>query len=167
VLGINQKVGNNDVVLAGGGFQLRLRSAGRFGFEARQSFLHADYWSGGFERNSYPFALSLMVYIFPNTDARHFNLYGLAGLGVMPDTVRVRFSPGQFRSQDFLEWEAHLGLGAELRFRWFAIEAEVRGIGLLRDGSDRPATYYDGIQNGPIPEKSLGLQGNLYVSLWF
>src|SRR5262249_36049827 len=97
VLGINQKVGRDDVVLGGGGFQLRLRSKGRFGFEARQSFLHAEYWNGGFERNSFPFALSLMFYIFPNTDARHFNLYGLAGVGVMPDTVKIRFAPGDYR----------------------------------------------------------------------
>jgi hypothetical protein len=167
VLGLNQKVGTNDVVLGGAGFQLRLRSKGRFGFEARQSFLHAEYWKGGFERTSYPFALSLMVYVFPNQDTRHFNIYGLLGVGAMADSVRIRFAPGDYRSQDFLEWEGHVGLGLELRFRWFAIEVEGRGIGLVRDNSDRPAVYYNGIQGGPIPEKSLGLQGNAYLSFWF
>jgi hypothetical protein len=167
ILGLNQKVGTSDLNLYGAGFQLRIRSMGRFGFEASQSFLRATHWNGGFERNSYPFQLSLMLYIFKNEDSRHFNIYGLAGVGVMPDSVKVRFSPGDFRSQDFLEWEGHIGLGAELRFKWFAIEGDVRGIGLLRDNSDKPALYYQNIEGGPIPEKSLGLAGNLYVSLWF
>ncbi len=167
VLWVGQQVGNQDVVLGGAGFHLRLRSKGRFGAEFSQSFLHGSYWNGGFERNSYPFMMSLMLYIFKNEDTRHFNIYFAGGVGVMPDTVKVRLAPGDERSQDFLEWMLHLGVGAELRFKWFAIEADVRGIAMALDKIDYPAKYYDGVQGGPIPDTSWGVQGKLSLSLWF
>lgn len=55
VMGLNQKVGNDNLVLGGAGVHFRFRSRGRFGLELMQSFLHADYWNGGYQRNSYPF----------------------------------------------------------------------------------------------------------------
>ena len=167
VLWVNQSVGNEDMVLGGAGFHLRLRSKGRFGAEFSQSFLHASYWNGGFERNSYPFMMSLMLYIFKNEDTRHFNIYFGGGVGVMPDSIKVRLQPGDERSQDMLEWMLHLGLGAELRFKWFAIEADVRGLALVLDKVDYPAKYYDGVQGGPIPDTSWGVQGKVSLSLWF
>ena len=81
-LTLNQQIGGNNVTLGGAGFHMRIRSSGRFGFEMAQDFLHASYWNGAFQRDSFPFSMSLMFYIFPNTDAHHFNLYGLAGVGV-------------------------------------------------------------------------------------
>ena len=167
VLWVNQSIGRDDMVLGGAGFHLRLRSKGRFGVEFSQSFLHADYWNGGFVRNSYPFMMSLMLYIFKNEDTRHFNIYFAGGVGVMPDSVKVRLQPGDEREQDFLEWMLHLGIGAELRFKWFAIEADVRGLAMALDPTDYPARYYDGIQGGPIPDGSFGVQGKLSLSLWF
>ena len=59
-LTLNQQVGNDQVTLGGAGFQLRLRSAGHWGFEASQSFLHGSYWSGAWQRDTFPFQLSLM-----------------------------------------------------------------------------------------------------------
>ncbi len=166
-MGINQKVGNNDVILAGGGLQMRLRSAGRFGFEIAQSFLHANIWNGGFVRDSYPFTTSLLFYLRQNRDNVHFNLYGLAGVGVMPDTVSVRFSAQDTRSQDFLEWEAHVGAGAELRFKWFGLDLEGRYAGLWRDNSDTPAAYYQGIPGGPVPNSSQAWVATGYLTVWF
>jgi hypothetical protein len=44
----------------------------------------------------------------------------------------------------------------------------VRGLAMIRDNTDRPATYYPSNVNNPvIPDKSLALQGNAYLSLWF
>jgi hypothetical protein len=167
VLGIGQTVGSHDMVLGGAGFQLRIRSKGRFGFELSQSFLSASYYNGGFERSSFPFTVSPMFYLFPNQDSRHFNLYVLAGLGGMPDTVKLYDENGARVHQDFLEWELHAGAGAELRFRWFALAADVRVLGLFRDDTDRPARFYNGVAGGPIPDKSWGVQGNAYVNFWF
>ena len=50
-LTLNQQVGKDQVSLGGAGFQLRLRSAGRWGFEASQSFLHGSYWGGAWQRD--------------------------------------------------------------------------------------------------------------------
>src|SRR5262249_20391718 len=133
VMGINQTVGTHDVVMGGAGIQMRVRSKGRFGLELKQSFLHTEYWNGNFQRTSYPFTFSLMCYLMPNQDKRHFNMYGLAGFGAMLDTIRVRDENNNLASQDFLEWMGHVGLGFELRFKWFAIEADARLVGLLRD----------------------------------
>lgn len=166
-LTLNQQVGNDQVSLGGAGFQIRLRSAGRWGFEASQSFLHGDYWAGAFQRDSFPFSLSLMFYIFPNKDAHHFNLYGLAGVGLVADSVTLNDENRQQVTQDFTEVEVHAGLGAELRFKWFGIEADARYISLWRDGSDAPSSYYGNIKGAPVQASSYGIQGNLYLSLWF
>ncbi|HXU68056.1 MAG TPA: hypothetical protein VN947_01945 [Polyangia bacterium] len=166
-LTLNQQVGNDQVTLGGAGFQLRLRSAGRWGFEASQSFLHGSYWSGAWQRDSFPFAVSLMFYIFPNRDAHHFNLYALAGVGLVADSVTLNDENHAQVTQDFTEVEVHAGLGAELRFKWFGIEADARYISLWRDDSSSPASYYGDIKGGPVQSSSYGLQGNLYLSLWF
>ncbi len=167
VLGINQQVGNDKVVLGGAGFQFRFRGRGRVGFEIAQDFLHADYWNNNWQRNSYPFQMSLMLYLMPNDDSRHFNLYALAGLGAMFDTISLRDENHNMVSQDFLEWEGHFGLGAELRFKWFAIEADARALGMLRDNSSGAAPLYANVQGAPVAEKSYGFSGNLFISLWF
>lgn len=166
-LTLNQQVGNDQVTLGGAGFQLRLRSAGRWGFEASQSFLHGSYWSGAWQRDSFPFALSLMFYIFPNRDAHHFNLYGLAGVGLVADSVTLNDEYHQQVTQDFTEVEVHAGLGAELRFKWFGIEADARYISLWRDSGDTPGAYYGNVKGAPVQASSYGIQGNLYLSLWF
>jgi hypothetical protein len=166
-LTLNQQVGNDQVTLGGAGFQLRLRSAGHWGFEASQSFLHGSYWSGAWQRDSFPFALSLMFYIFPNKDAHHFNLYGLAGVGLVADSVTLNDENHQQVTQDFTELEVHAGLGAELRFKWFGIEADARYVSLWRDDSSTPASYYGNLKGAPVQSSSYGIQGNLYLSLWF
>ncbi len=166
-LTLNQQVGNDQVTLGGAGFQLRLRSAGHWGFEASQSFLHGSYWSGAWQRDTFPFSLSLMFYIFPNKDAHHFNLYGLAGVGLVADSVTLNDEYRQQVTQDFTEVEVHAGLGAELRFKWFGIEADARYIALWRDSGDAPGAYYGNIKGAPVQASSEGIQGNIYLSLWF
>ena len=166
-LTLNQQVGRDQVSLGGAGFQVRLRSAGRWGFEASQSFLHGSYWSGAWQRDAFPFQASLMFYIFPNKDAHHFNLYGLAGVGLVADSVTLNDENHQQVTQDFTEVELHAGVGAELRFKWFGIEADARYISLWRDGSDTPSSYYGNRQGAPVQSSSYGIQGNLYLSLWF
>jgi hypothetical protein len=166
-LTLNQQVGSEQVTLGGAGFQLRLRSAGRWGFEASQSFLHGSYWGGAWQRDAFPFALSLMFYIFPNSDAHHFNLYGLAGVGLVADSVQLYDENRQKVTQDFTEVEVHAGLGAELRFKWFGIEADARYMALWRDSGSAPGSYYGNVKGAPVQSSSEGVQGNLYLSLWF
>ena len=166
-LTLNQQVGKDQVTLGGAGFQLRLRSAGRWGFEASQSFLHGSYWSGAWQRDTFPFQLSLMFYLFPNKDAHHFNIYALAGVGLVADSVTLNDENRQQVTQDFTELELHAGLGAELRFKWFGIEADARYLGLWRDDSSTPASYYGNLKGAPVQSSSNGVQGNIYLSLWF
>jgi hypothetical protein len=166
-LTLNQQVGRDQVSLGGAGFQIRIRSAGRWGFEASQSFLHGSYWGGDWQRDAFPFQASLMFYIFPNKDAHHFNLYGVAGVGLVADSVTLLDENRRQVTQDFTEFELHAGLGAELRFKWFSIDADARYISLWRDGSDTPSSYYGNIQGAPVQSSSYGIQGNLYLSLWF
>ena len=167
-LTLNQQVGNDQVTLGGAGFQLRLRSAGHFGFEASQSFLHGSYWGGAWQRDSFPFQLSLMFYLFNNRDAHHFNLYGIAGVGLMADSVTLNDENRQQVTQDFTEFEVHAGVGAELRFKWFGDRGRralrqpvarrlVDAGELLRQLEGRPGAV----------ASSYGIQGNVYLSLWF
>ena len=69
--------------------------------------------------------------------------------------------------QDFTEFEAHLGVGAELRFKWLAIEAEARGVSLWRNDSEQPAAYYTDTNGTPVPQSSQGIQGTLGAMFWF
>jgi hypothetical protein len=158
---------NEDMVLGGVGLQLRIRSKGRFGVEISQGFLWGSAVANNLQRTSFPFDFSLMFYVFPNKDERHFNLYGLAGVGAMADSINVRNEYGHKVDQDFLEFNGHIGAGAELRFKWFALEADARLIGWVRDNSDHPATYYGSVNGAPVQDKSWGASGNLYVNFWF
>jgi hypothetical protein len=167
VMGVSQKIGDRDMVMGGAGIQLRIRSKGRFGFELKQDFLKGSFMNGEFERSSYPFAFSLMLYVFPNEDTRHFNIYFLAGLGAMADSVRLRNPQGYMVTQNFLEGLGQLGAGLELRWKWFAIAADARFLGLIRDSSTPPGSYYGDIDGAPVPKKSWGWQGNAYINFWF
>jgi|GEM_PF-3272686 len=168
VIGLNQTVGGNNVILYGGGIQLRIRSMGRFGLELAQSVLQTEnYWNGNWQRTSFPFTFGLMLYVFPNQDSRHFNLYGIAGVGAMLDSVSLRDENRQKVSQEFLEWIAYVGAGAELRFKWFAIAGDFRFNGFWRDDSSAPAAYYKGVPGGPVPANSMGYQGKLNINFWF
>jgi hypothetical protein len=111
--------------------------------------------------------LSLMFYLLPNNDRTHFNLYGVAGVGIVPDSVTLNDENKVRVQQDFTELALHAGVGGELRFKWFALEADGRIVGLWRDNSDRPAVYYGNVSGAPILKSSYGVQGNLYLSLWF
>ncbi len=166
-MSLDQKVGNQAVVMGGAGFQLRLRSAGHFGFEASQSFLTASFYNGAFSRNSYPFQLSLMFYLFPNRDAHHFNIYALAGVGIMGDDVSLYDENQRKVTQSFTEYDVHAGGGAELRFKWFGIEADARYVKLWRDDSSTPAAYYAGQSGAPVQSSGQGVQGSIYLSIWF
>jgi hypothetical protein len=166
-LTLNQQVGNDRVTLGGAGFQLRFRSAGHFGFEIAQSFMHADYWNGAWSRDTFPFQLSLMLYLFPNHDAQHFNISGLGGVGLVGDSVSLYDEHRVQVTQDFTEVELHAGLGAELRFKWFGIEADARYLWLWRDNSDTPAAWYGDLNGAPVQKSSQGVQGNIYLSIWF
>jgi hypothetical protein len=190
VLGIDQSINGHDVVMPGGGVQLRFRTRGRFGLELAADFLHgkfsADATAGEAKpasatpgtttpyfhiadvtRDSIPVTLSMLFYIFPNDDARIFNLYFLGGVGVVSTNMQLTDENGQSVKQGFTEWEGHLGIGAELRFRWLAIQADVRGIALSRDDSSAPASYYAGVSGGPVPKSSTGGQGTLGATIWF
>ncbi len=168
LLALNQKLGSDTAILGGGGVHLRLRNSGRFGFDFEQGFLYGENHNQTYRRWSYPFQWSMMIWFLPNNDdRRHLNFYALGGFGIMPDTLKVQFTSGDSRSQDLVEWMAHIGLGAELRFKWFAIEAEARFVGLFLDEVLTPGSYYSGVNYAAIPEASYGFQGKLMASFWF
>ena len=143
--------------------------AGRFGFEISQNFLKGQVWNGGFTRQSFPFTASFMFYLFPNQDTRHFNIYALAGVGAGMDFISLRNGPyGYPAEQTFLSWIVQAGAGAELRFKWFAIESDVRIAGLWRDKNFADGQYYRGVEtSAPVAAKTLAISGNVFMSFWF
>lgn len=168
VLSLNNQVGDERLTMWGGGLEFRYRSRGRFGLSAVLDYAHGSSdRSGGVTRDSLPASLSALIYIFANRDARHFNLYFLGGLGVVGTTMTLHDDQGRRVKQDFTEYEAHLGVGAELRFKWFAVEAEARGVSLWRDDSEQPDAYYTDADGAPVPRSSQGIQGTLGAMFWF
>lgn len=168
VLSVNQQLGGERLTMWGGGLEFRYRTHGHFGLSAVLDYVHGSSgYNGGVERDSLPASLSALVYLFTNRDARHFNLYFIGGLGVIGTTMTLHDDQGRRVKQDFTEFEAHLGVGAELRFKWLAIEAEARGVSLWRDDSEQPAAYYTDTGDGPVPRSSQGIQGALGAMFWF
>ena len=166
MLALDQRVGNNDVVLGGVGFQMRVRSQGRFGFEASQWFLHAEYWRGGFERDSFPFQLSMLFYLFPNTDAHHLNFYAIAGVGAMPDTVTL-----YDQSNQRVRRTSSSGKCTSASAPSCAAVVRHRDRRALHGPRARQRRLAGGVLRGrlgrPGAVELAGVQGNLYVSFWF
>jgi len=167
-LGINQQIGGQDTILYGGGLELRFRNRGHFGIETALDFLHGDFTlNGPISRDSMPFTISLMGYIFPNDDIHHFNIYFLGGGGIVSTTMTLIDERNLQVKQDFTEWELHVGLGAELRYSWFALRADARGVALWRYDNDIPAAWYTNVDGGPVPSSSYGLQITAGAAAWF
>jgi hypothetical protein len=167
-LALNQEIGGKALTLAGAGIEMRFRTRGRFGMEASLDVLHGSgTLNGTVERDSYPFQLSALFYIFPNSDDHHFNLYFLGGAGVVSTNMKLNDEHNQQVTQGFTEYEAHLGGGLELRLKWFALRADVRGLALFRNEDDTPASFYANVDGGPVPHRSYGVQGTLGASIWF
>src|SRR5262249_28031626 len=106
-------------------------------------------------------------YIFPNTDDRHFNIYFLGGVGVVSTSMTLTDPFNIAVKQDFTEFEAHLGVGTELRFHWFALRADFRGVSLWRSAPHVPAAYYADVEGAPVPKQVYGFHGTLGASIWF
>jgi hypothetical protein len=172
-MGINQEVFGENQNLMGGGLQLRFRNRGHWGAELGFDILHANIGNDAFVRTSYPISAGAMIYIFRNRPENHFNIYGLVGLGLMPDNITLykgSRAPGrEERSQRFLEYMGQAGGGVELRFRRLALSADIRAIGLLLDGSGPAGSYYTDrdVDTGPVPMNSVGYKANVGAHLWF
>lgn len=167
-LGISsQEIFGEKVRLYGAGLNLRFRNQGHWGFELGMDALRANIGDGAFVRTSYPFTFAPMLYIFKNRPENHFNIYGVAGFGLMADDVRLYEGSTQERRQQFWEVLGHLGGGAELRFRYLALYADMRMMGMLLDDSSHDGQFYQGIEGGPIPASSLGYKANVGALLWF
>lgn len=122
---------------------------------------------GDVGRQSRVISASLVAYLLRNTRSRIFNLYFLAGGGYISSTLGLTNQYGRRVRQNFGEYEGHVGVGAELKFRWFAIDANVRAIGMLRNNRSAPAAYYANVDGAPINPRSFGYQGTISALLWF
>ncbi len=166
-MGISQKVFGNDLNLIGGGVQLRFRTRGHWGFETAFDVLEGSVNNGAFQRNSYPFTASVMLYLFRNRPENHFNIYGIAGVGLSADSITLYNGTSEQRNQQFLELLGEAGGGVELRFHRLALSADIRAIGLTLDQSSPGGSYYTSVDGGPIPNSSIGYKANFGALIWF
>lgn len=175
-MGINQEVLGQSMNMLGGGLQLRFRNQGHWGFETGLDILRANIQNPNslgfdqFTRTSYPWTAAVMLYVFKNRPENHFNIFGVAGIGLMADDVRVSSSRSGFEGhQKFLELMGQAGGGVELRFRRLALSADIRAIALAADDSSPAGSYYpeDLANSGPVPRSSVGYKANLAAMLTF
>lgn len=168
MLGVSsQKVFGQDMNLYGGGIFMRFRSQGRFGFEMALDAMRSNIKDDLFVRTSYPFTVAPMLYLFQNRPENHFNIYAIAGFGLMADDVTLYKGTPQERNQQFWEVLGQAGGGIELRFTKLALFADVRAIGMLLDDSSPAGIFYQNIDGGPIPASSAGYKVNAGAILWF
>ncbi|MCS6914530.1 MAG: hypothetical protein RMK29_15345 [Myxococcales bacterium] len=166
-MGTNQEVFGHNLNLLGGGLQLRFRNRGHWGFETAFDVMRANIGDGAFVRMAYPWTAGVMLYLFKNRLENHFNLYGIAGVGLVADDVTLYQGSRQERRQQFLEVMGQAGGGVELRFRHLALMADLRAVGLLLDTTGPAGTFYRDIEGGPIPAASVGYKANLGALVWF
>lgn len=162
-----QEVFGEKMKMMGGGLQVRFRNQGHWGFELGLDALRSNINDGAFVRSSYPFTFGPMLYAFKNRPENHFNIYAVAGFGLMSDDVTLYKDSAQERKQRFWEVMANVGGGIELRFRHLALFTDVRAIGLLLDDASEAGAFYQDVQGGPIPPSSAGYKANVGALLWF
>ena len=168
VLGVSsQQVFGQDMNLWGAGLLVRFRSQGRFGFELGLDAMRAEIGHGAFTRTSYPFSVSPMFYLFQNRPENHFNIYAVAGFGLMADDIGLYQGTPQQLSQQFWELIGQAGGGVELRFKRLALFGDIRAVGMLLDDSSPAGLYYQNVDGGPIPAQSSGCKANVGALLWF
>lgn len=167
LLATNQLIGEDRLVMMGGGLELRFRLAGRVAFQVSLDVLHASLGSdqAPFVRNALPIAGSVLFYAFRNVDPHRLNVYGIAGMDVIGSTVKWTPVNGPVE-QEFLELGGHLGAGLELRFKWFSLDADVRGLLLGRTRSGAGSLYVNQ-DAGLVPAMSFGVQATASAMFWF
>ncbi len=163
----SQEVFGQQPTLMGGGLQVRFRNQGHWGFELGMDALRASINDGAFVRTSYPFSFSPMLYLRPNRPDNHFNIYAVAGFGLMTDNITLYQDSAQERKQQFWEVLGQVGGGIEVRFTHLALFADMRAIGMLLDDSSQAGQYYMNVDGGPIPTSSFGYKANVGAMLWF
>jgi hypothetical protein len=162
VSGINQTVAGEDTVMGGGGLMFRSRHSRHWGWEFAVDGMGATLGGGRFERSTIPITGSLLCHLTPRGV---FDLYLIGGLGYVASDVRIQNPPGHpglaEGRQSFGEFQAHFGIGAELRLgRAFGIVSDIRYVGrVLTQAED--GQYYKDVDDGPVPSSSQGYQFTL------
>ena len=159
----NQRILDEGVYLGGAGAHLRYRDY-RWGVELAADVTGSRLLDGGVRRFSVPVQASGLLYLIPRG---RFNLFLLGGVRVV--ATRLRFDlPNLKTEQTFAEFGLQGGVGAELLLsRWVALTGDVRAYGVFRHDSAEPAAYYADVQQAAMPDRSIGVQVNLGVSLRF
>lgn len=163
----NQEVFGKKVNLVGGGIQVRFRNQGHWGFELGMDALRTSIADSAFVRSSYPFTFAPMLYLRKNRHDTHFNIYGVAGFGLMSDNIVLYQESAQERKQQFWEVMGQVGGGIEIRFTHLALFADMRAVGMLLDDSTQAGQFYQNIDGGPVPASSFGYKANIGGMLWF
>ena len=145
----------------------RYRHSRYWGLEASLDRMDGSFANGRFQRSSMPLTVSLLWHLLPRGS---FDLYAFGGIGWVFSDVRVENPPGQpnlaVGRQSFGEFQAHLGIGAELRLgRSFGIVSDLRYLGRVLDDTAQDGKWYKGVSDGVIPSTSQGAQFTLGV-LW-
>jgi hypothetical protein len=161
-------VAGEDNVTAGGGLFYRYRHSRHWGMEAAFDAMGGSFGNGRFERTAMPLTASLLFHLTPRGA---FDLHLLGGIGWVFSEVRIENPPGHpelaVGKQNFGEFQAHLGIGAELRLGpAFGLTADLRYIGRVLSQSDDGQWYQD-VDGGPVPQSSHGAQFTLGGAIHF
>ncbi len=179
LLWTNQQVYGSNVLLNGGGADVRLR-LGSVAVEASFDVLGTDEAQKTFSRTSYPLQLGLLYDLLPTRPGLFFNVHLSAGAGVLPTRLTLwKDTPLEY-SASATEVLGQVGTGCEIRLWHFAITADARVLGLWRassgdeldpsqaaSGSTAQAAFAkSGLTQALIPEKSYGWTFTLGALLW-
>jgi hypothetical protein len=159
----NQMFNDEPVVLGGLGGHLRYRGY-RWGGEVSVAFAGGENLNGAIQRLDVPVQLSALLYLVPEG---RFNLFLLGGARVHATRIQMEL-PNLQESQTFAQFGFHGGAGAEIVLgQAIALTGDVRFYGLLRDDNNPAGRYYEGVEDGLLKKKSVGVQFNFGVNFRF
>lgn len=168
-----QRLYGVNLLMLGAGAQLRLRLVDRLVLEGAVDIVGAEHHGGVLKRTSYPVQLALLMYLRPYRPGVHFNVYALAGGGLVPSKIHVDDGLAPAREISATEGAVQGGVGFELRLGRFALFSDARALGLWylgkpEDVAGTPPGEGSGLapRQPLVPASSYGWTFNAGVMLW-
>jgi hypothetical protein len=169
----DQRLYGVNLLMLGAGAQLRLRLIDRLVLEGAVDIVGAEHHGGVLKRTSYPVQLALLMYLRPYRPGVHFNVYALAGGGLVPSRIHVDDGLAPAREVSATEGAVQGGVGFELRLGRFALFSDARALGLWylgkpEDVAGTPPGEGGGLapRQQLVPASSYGWTFNAGVMLW-
>lgn len=174
MLWTNQELYRDNLLMSGGGIDLRLRLSDHLAINGVFDVFKTDLGDGNYSRASYPIQVGLMYYLLPVRDRIDFNVFTVASVGLVPSTIGLAVALPAEQQLRTTEALGSVGVGFDMRFGRLSILADMRAIALWRLGDPADVTPLpieridggSGLKQLAVPDSSYGWIFNMGAMIW-